>query len=149
MILDHLENAHLYRALSARFAWGFDFLLRREFQSLPEGRHQIHDNVIAIVQTYPTKPQSEGRWEAHRQYADIQYIVSGRERMGIAALREMEMTGAYDSDRDLAFFTGDGQFFRVTAGQFAVFFPTDVHMPSLRAFDAAETVTKVVLKVRL
>ena len=57
----------------------------------------------SLAQTYPAKPASEGRWEAHRQYADIQFIASGRERMGIAALRNMREIEAYDAGRDVAF----------------------------------------------
>ena len=37
-----------------------------------------------MVQSYQTKPLAKGRWEAHRHLADIQYMVTGYEQMGIA-----------------------------------------------------------------
>src|SRR5947208_15920341 len=122
MILDELAQAGHYRGLSERFDFAFEFLVAKRFEALGEGRHEVRgSDVLAIVQTYPTKPASEGRWEGHRTYADIQFIVSGRERMGFAALRNMREIEAYDAGRDLAFFSGTGQFLDVGAGELAVF----------------------------
>ena len=103
MILDELAQARRYRGLSERFDWAFEFLVARRFEALSEGRHEVRgSDLLAIMQTYPTRPAKEARWEAHRQYADIQFIVSGRERMGIAALRNMREIEAYDAGRDVA-----------------------------------------------
>jgi YhcH/YjgK/YiaL family protein len=56
----------------------------------------------------------------------------------------------YDRGKDLEFFTGEGQFFVIEQGSFAVFFPQDVHMPALAAAeDRPEHVKKVVVKVPL
>ncbi|HEX8523396.1 MAG TPA: YhcH/YjgK/YiaL family protein [Tepidisphaeraceae bacterium] len=149
MIWDELANARSYHALGERFARGFDFLHAHEFDRLGEGRHEVlGQDLIAIVQSYQTKPAEQGKWEAHRKYADIQYIVTGGERFGIAPISTMTVTETYDKVNDLVFFQGTGQRFTLSAGQFAVFLPHDVHMPSLQV-DAPARVTKVVIKVRL
>ena len=149
MILDDLKNAASYHGLGERFERAFEHLRTTDFAQLSEGRHGIEGrDLVAILQTYETKPLEQGRWEAHRIYADIQFMLRGNERMGIAPLHAMTVTEAHDAEKDVAFFNGRGQFIIVESGQFAIFLPQDVHMPTLNV-DRPETVTKVVMKVRL
>ena len=82
MILDRLSNAEMYRKLSERFAIGFDYLAQ-DLSHVPDGRYEIQgDQVFAMVQSYDTKPREQGKWEPHRQYADIQFMITGREPHG-------------------------------------------------------------------
>lgn len=152
MILDQLSHCEIYRRLSDRFAAGFDYLLKTDLASIPDGRYAIEgDDVFAIVQSYQSKPIEQGRWEAHRRNADIQFVLSGRERMGVAPLERMKTRQPYDGSNDLEFFSDDshaGQFVLVEQGSFAIFLPQDVHMPSI-AIDAPAAVKKVVVKVRV
>jgi YhcH/YjgK/YiaL family protein len=152
MILDRLDACDPYRALGDRFAAGFDYLRNTNFDAVPDGRYDIRgSDVLAIVQAYRTKPPADGKWEAHRDHADIQYIHRGRERMGVAPLAGMKLLPPYDPDKDVEFYAGDasaGNVVTVEQGCFAVFLPRDVHMPNL-AIDAIAEVKKVVIKVRL
>lgn len=132
MILDRLENAAGYHGLGRRFITAFNYLAATNFHDLPDGRHAIEgDDILAMMQRYQTKLASEGKWEAHRTYADIQYVIAGQELMGIANINDMTVSEPYDEERDVAFFTGDGQTILVPAGFFTVFLPQDVHKPSL------------------
>ena len=149
MIFDRLENASRYNTLGPRFKAGFDYLQKTNFALLASGRHEIlGSDLFALNQTYPTKPTENGKWEAHRAYADVQYIISGRERMGIAPLSKMTVREPYNQEKDAALFSGQGQFVLLETGDFVIFFPTDVHMPGI-AIDKPENVRKIVLKVRL
>ena len=147
MILDRLENAHLYENLSASFRAGLEFLRRPDLPELAVGKYPIQgEAVFAVVQEYTAKPVEEGKYEAHRKYADIQYIVGGRELIGCTNVDGLEPLDDYDEERDIQFFAGTGDLFKIEAGMFAVFFPHDAHMPSL-AVQAGEQVMKVVIKV--
>ncbi len=149
MILDHLQNAPTYHLLNPRFERAFAYLRDTDFSKLDPGRHDLDgDNLFALLQSYPTKSEDQGRWESHRTYIDIQYLIGGRERIGIAPLHTMTISEPYSAEKDLAFYTGSGHFFPLDTNYFAVFFPHDVHMPSLR-LHASSQVTKVVLKVVL
>jgi len=153
VILDRLDRCDLYRKLSPGFALGFDFLRRPDSASLADGRYSIQgEEVVAIVQAYTTRTLEQGRWEAHRRHADIQYIVTGSERMGIVPLtKSLALLPPYDAEKDVEFYTADqgmGQLVRVDAGSFAVFLPHDVHMPNLE-LDGPGTVKKIVIKVLL
>ena len=147
MILDRLENADFYRNLHPRLARAFEYLRTTNLAQLPAGRHDIAGGeLFAISQEYRTKPESEGFWEAHRRYIDVQYIVAGVERMGYAPLPALTVRQTYDEEKDLLVCDGRGDFCTVAAGSFAIFAPQDGHMPSLAVGEPA-VVRKVVIKV--
>ena len=71
---------------------------------------------------------AEAEWEAHRRYADVQYILEGAERMGHALLHEgLAVKKPYDEHDDAALFDAHGSFFRVGTGEAAIFLPHDIH----------------------
>jgi YhcH/YjgK/YiaL family protein len=148
MILDALVRADWYVALHPSFAESFHYLRTTDFHSLSEGKFPLAESrVVAIISRYRTKPMSEAVWESHRRHIDIQYVVQGRERCGYAPLdRGPRVTVPYDEQKDVQFHEPGRDLFDLTAGQFAVFFPHDVHAPSLADGEPAD-VLKVVLKV--
>jgi YhcH/YjgK/YiaL family protein len=148
MIFDTLDNHARYEGLGNNLPAALKFLLENDLTSLPPGRMDIDGgNLYALVQEYFTRPAEQGVWEAHRRYIDVQYMVSGQERMGVANLRTMQL-GEYVSEKDFQPMSGKGDYLDVLAGSFVIFFPEDGHMPGLCVI-APEAVRKVVLKVRI
>ena len=98
-----------------------------------------------------TKPFAETRPEVHRQYADVQFSVCGREQIGVAS-DDGGNAVAEDllAERDLLFYAGvqNESMLTMTPGSFAVFLPSDVHRPGV-AVGGPATVRKVVVKVRV
>ncbi|MCX7798595.1 MAG: YhcH/YjgK/YiaL family protein [Melioribacter sp.] len=149
MIFDQLKNANLYFPLSKRIQTAFEYLLNTNFETLEAGKYEIDgENIYAVIQNYDTKPITAGKWEAHKKYIDIQYIVSGKEKMGYSNPTKMIVTEEYNEEKDVMFLKGDGNFLIAEAGHFAVFFPTDVHMPGI-AVNLSTPIKKVVVKVRV
>jgi YhcH/YjgK/YiaL family protein len=149
MIIDSLKNASLYYGINERIAAGFEFLKKDDLVGMVPGKYEIDgSNVFALIQHYETKPQECGKWEAHRRYIDIQFVVQGIERMGYANLDRMEISVPYNEKDDYLLLAGSGDFFTVQAGTFVVFAPQDVHMPTL-AVTAPQPVIKAVVKVRV
>ncbi len=149
MIIDTLDNTTAYESLGARFAKAFDYLRSGRPVTDPVGQYFLDgDDVFVNVEEYISKPIERGRYEAHREYADVQYVASGCERMGYAPLDEVQMIEEYNPARDIAFYKGEGKMLRVPAGTFAVFMPQDAHMPCI-ADKSPASVRKVVVKVRI
>ncbi len=149
MILDKIENADLYAALSENLKKGFDFLKNTNLLNAEIGKHEIDGkNVFALVSEYESKAHQDCRLEAHRTYADIQYIVSGKEAIGFAPLNNQTVTAEYNAEKDIVFFSGETEQLTVEAGMFAVFFPQDVHRPCMQ-IDGPAKVKKVVVKVKM
>jgi len=149
MVLDRLDQSAAYESLNPRLAKAFEFLRTFDLLRADLGRHEIAgDDVFALFQEYRTKPESEGVWESHRRYMDVQYVISGIERMGYANLRALTPRADYDAERDLIFHDGHGSFVDVPAGSFTLFAPQDGHMPCLAAGESS-LVRKVVIKVAM
>ncbi len=148
MVSDLLANAHLYTALGTRIARGLRFLAETDLASLPPGKHDIDGKrLFALVSDSAPKTFAECRWEAHRHYIDLQYVVSGLERMGVAPTARMKETD-YQADRDIAWLEGAGDFLTFAAGQFLILWPGDAHMPGMDA-GVPGLVRKVVVKIAL
>lgn len=128
----------------------FVFLRSSNIQSLPDGRVEIDGNrVFALVQRYETMITDAPKFECHRKYIDVQFIVSGEEVIGWTPLERMMIIDAYDADKDICFGTvANGKWTRVylQTGQLAVLWPEDGHAPKL-AGSASSPVTKIVVKV--
>jgi YhcH/YjgK/YiaL family protein len=151
MIVDALENAALYHGVHPRLAAAFQYLAAFD-AATPDGRYPIdEDRVYAQVQTYATKPAVEKKWESHRRYVDVQYIVSGRELITVAPSDAMAGATEYNDAKDVTNYAGPAGAagtLHLEDGQFAVFFPHDAHQPGVMAGDLGE-VRKVVVKVLL
>jgi len=147
MIADLLENADLYAGMDDRLAVGLRYLQMTDFAKLSPGKYVIEEKeVFASVSEYNSKKPEDAKWEAHQKYADIQYIVSGEEKMGYAPLNTMEVTEAYNPDKDILFLKGKGDYITAKPGTFVIFFPHDAHQPSVAVNESA-FVKKVVVKV--
>lgn len=105
--------------------------------------------VFAIDQVYETKPRAEGFFESHQKYIDLQVIVVGEEVMELSDISRIQQKQPYDADRDFIAYedTSSASVLRVFAGQATIFYPEDVHMPTLRIGSAAVLVRKTVVKI--
>lgn len=149
MILDKLENAAFYPGISENLKKGFEYLKNTDLTAVEVGRYEIDGkNVFALVSEYDSKKPEDCRLEAHQVYADIQYIVSGKEAIGFATLNGQTITSEYNPDKDIVFFSGETTPLILEAGMFAVFYPQDVHRPCMQ-INGPEKVKKVVIKVKI
>ena len=148
MIYDTLSCAAQYAGLSPAFAKAFEFLKKTDFSTLNPGRYEIDgDRAFALVSAYSPKPCAEAKWEAHRQYADIQVLIEGAEKQGFAPLAQGKDSEGYLPDRDIEFLrVDDGNYITLKPGMFAVYFPQDLHQPGVKANDLP--VKKIVVKVK-
>ena len=148
MITDNLKNFGLYSGLGERFQRAFAYLAETDLAALPVGRVELDaKNIYVLIQEYQTKQPGAGKWEAHKRYIDIQYIISGTERMGYAILPRLQQ-GTYDPAKDFVPLSGEGDWVTLSAGDFMVLWPNDGHMPGM-AIDTSTPVKKAVVKIAI
>ncbi|MBI5195869.1 MAG: YhcH/YjgK/YiaL family protein [Nitrospirae bacterium] len=151
MILDRIENWGGYFNKESDMYKGFKFITEVFNENTPDGRYDIiGDEIYAMVQSYCTDALETKKFESHRQYIDIQYIVSGREAIGWLPVYELGIMTPYSEDKDVIFYhdaEGRSQLI-LTPGIFAVFYPADAHMPGC-FIDKPGHVRKIVVKVRV
>lgn len=149
MIIDKIENAHLYKGLGNRIEKAFEYINNTDLKKITPGKYETDDeNIFALINEYKTKPESEGKLEAHRKYIDVQYVISGEELIGYTPLGNQIILEPYKEENDVEFFKGEKSFTKVSEGMFAIFFPEDVHMPWIIT-GKISFVKKLVIKVRV
>jgi biofilm protein TabA len=136
--------------LPAALVKAIDAMRTRDLLRIEPGRYEVEgDRIFLLVQEITSRLLAESRVEAHRIYTDIQLVVSGAERMGMAhadpGFRPLD--DQLDA-RDVAFFPTPAHesFVDLYPGMFAVFFPGDLHRPCC-AIDRPAPIRKVVAKV--
>ncbi len=151
MIVDTIDNVKFASSLNDDIRKALDTAANTDFSNLADGSYEIDGRRFYYdLQRYTTKPAEEGRLEGHRNYIDVQYIVSGKEAIGYAPLKAVKEETEYDKNKDLVFFqdTADKSEIVLNEGMYAVFFPQDCHAPGLTAACPCD-VCKVVFKIRI
>jgi YhcH/YjgK/YiaL family protein len=149
MVTDRLINADLYRGLSPRIAAALDYVRATDFAAMADGKYPVdEDRMFALVQRYTSKPRSEGRWEAHRKYIDLQVVFAGIEEIGYVSNNQLTAE-PYDEAKDLIWLAGTaGQWVTLPTGHFTLLWPGDAHMPGIQVGGPSE-VLKVVVKIAI
>lgn len=112
------------------------------------GRVDLAGGSFALEQVYEAKARPDGFFESHRRYIDVQVIVAGEELMEVEDISRLTVTQDYVPERDFIKYadTAIASVLKVRAGDVAVFFPEDGHMPSLQ-WRRPGLVHKTVVKV--
>lgn len=147
MIYDKISNLAFYLPFDERFQIIIDYLKNTDVDALPEGSYPIGDGILANVSEYaPLK--EDFCFEAHRKYADLQYLHRGNETVEWMPLDEIQDASEYSEDAD---FLGTSTVGKTKVsldfdeGSFAYFAPCDVHRPGM--FREADKVKKIVFKI--
>lgn len=146
MILDILENAHRYLALSKDFAKAFEFLSHPDLKELPVGKYEIDgDRIYAMVSEDCGRKKEDALLETHEKYIDIQLVLAGTDTMGWKPKSLCSQpVQAYDQKSDVQFFADKTDTWLATeSGAFAIFFPEDAHMPLISSGQIHKVVVKV------
>lgn len=126
-----------------------EYLGTQDFVNMEPGTYEIQGrDIYAQVFDADTETADKKRPECHERFVDVQFLATGRERLGFTP-----DTGAYEVDerieeRDLIYYKAveNEGFIEATPGCYSIFFPSDVHRPAVAA-GRPMTVRKVVIKV--
>jgi len=150
MIVAGIDTIEHQAPPTPRFRLAVEFLRRKDLPDLPDGEVPLDGrNVYAIIQGYETVKAGVPKFECHRRYIDVQFILSGEEIVGWAPSDEMTPAGSYDEGKDICFGTvaaGKWTPVLLRTGQLAVLWPEDAHAPRLAA-GARVPVRKIVVKI--
>ncbi len=153
MIIDKADNLLQYKEEYPVFEAIYEFIQKHNQEHFAPGTYKIDgERLFASIAQYRTDATKEAKFEAHKKYADLQYIVSGMEKIGWAPLSDVEanlVSEEYSKGGDIAFYDGKSKFdFVLTKGSFLFLLPEDAHAPCLCA-DKETNVEKIVFKIQL
>lgn len=154
-VFGKLEDILKENIFNGKIKQGLEYLswMNKDFLfSKPEGYFEKNEvfgqDIYALHQVSKTKPVKEARFEAHREYIDLQYIWEGQELITITDRGNLTVLIPYNKQKDIQFFG----YFPATSlimkpGMLAVFYPYDVHAPGIN-FKRRQLIRKTVVKVR-
>ena len=71
-----------------------DYLKCTDFESMEPGTYPIDgDDIYAEVKDLDTAPAEERKMETHKRYIDVQYVVTGKEKMGFLFVQRLRSGG--------------------------------------------------------
>jgi YhcH/YjgK/YiaL family protein len=146
--INKVEFAQQYHKNKAEWDKAFAFMRESDLSKLKPGKYVIDGTeVYATITDGPEKTFEQSAWESHRKYIDLQYIIRGKEKMGVAPVTGAIVTQPYDDKADIAHYNSEGTFYVGDPGVFFLFFPGDAHRPNIKV-DGYDTVKKMVIKIR-
>jgi biofilm protein TabA len=155
MFTGNVEDIKKYKwcneeGIQERFQKAFQFLAETDLMGLTPGEEiPVADGIIAKVQEYTTDPEESRRFETHRDYFDIQFVVKGEEFVGIVPAKGLTLDGGYSEKDDIQYYQTPAKHGGAVLrdGDFVVVPTTDAHRPNCMT-DKKSTVRKIVVKVR-
>jgi YhcH/YjgK/YiaL family protein len=111
----------------------------------------IPGKLFCLLQEMDSMPFAQARPESHRQFIDIQYLISGHERMGVSRVKAVaSRCGGSDAAAGHSVLAGRRRETQVTLtpGMFAIFFPEDIHRPCCHPREGEQKhLRKAVIKI--
>ena len=134
-------------------AIALDWIKKEKWKGLDVGRYEIKGNdVYAMVQSYKSKNYLDGKFESHKDYIDIQMVISGHEFMFASNDNSLlSSSTGYDKDNDIEFFQAEPKTkskIYMEPGVVCILFPSDFHKPCILR-EKSENIKKLVIKVHV
>jgi YhcH/YjgK/YiaL family protein len=148
MIIDTLSNSEKYIHLHPLFSRAFEFIKSQNLKEIEIGKYPIDGpDLHAAVSEKEGVKKEDAKFEAHDNFIDIQVCPRGAETLGWKPRETCtDIKVAYHTEKDVTFF-GDqpDTYFQLHEGQFAIFYPEDVHAPMI----GEGLIKKLVVKIKL
>ena len=115
-----------------------------------DGHYELSEGCYVNIETYTTQYRGDRKYESHRRYIDIQYMIFGKELITVHPVTGLVVCDEYDSEKDITFYKNDvaGVDKLLEEGTFFIITPDVAHMPCI-CIDEKTTVRKAVVKVPL
>jgi len=150
MILDTHDNLHSYAGIFRGVDPQplFDWL--KTCRGVPPGQKAdfAGDKLFAKTLRQDTGGREDLKWETHREYIDLQYIVGGGEVIEWAPAAKLVADVSYDENTDFQFYApaSADALLGMQDGLFVFLFPADGHKP-LVSDGTNRYVHKVIAKI--
>ena len=123
----------------------FNYIVKNINNKTLDGKYNITKSIYAVVQTCDPKPKKEQVLEKHKKYIDLQYVISGKEKIGWKFFDNTFKTlKRYSYKKDIVFYSNTPDtYINLKKGDFAIFFTEDTHAPLC----CLNTVRKCIVKI--
>ena len=125
------------------------YIENNDMLNLDLGIHEIEgSNLFVNVVSFKTSSQETRNWEAHKQYVDLHYMISGEEEIQINDIANMEI-GMYVENDDYLPANGNPRIFvKMYEENLCLCYPNDVHKVGI-AINEMIQIKKAIFKIKI
>lgn len=129
-----------------------DYIKNHGGAEMALGKFEFADGkLFGFAQAYTTSPENEDtRFEAHRDYIDVQYIYCGEETMKLIHVDDLTITQAYAKECDCLLGVSENNTHTDISfrdGQIMILYPADAHAPGVASKNGTHDVKKLCIKI--
>lgn len=144
MIYDTLANLTLYRGIHPNLDSAIDYLRTHDVTALANGHYEPDGGRVMVnVMDAAYRPAEEARFEAHRQYADLQISLTGDESLGWRPLAECPAWAPEEETHVFEEALALRALLPMHKGMFVLVFPQDAHAPGIGRGAGRKAVVKI------
>lgn len=153
MIYSSIYASYSKGAYSPQVERAIEYCRKTDFSDWKDGRYPIDEDFIVQVNDRVTRDKEQNFPEVHRKFVDFQFMLKGRDYIGFYPDEgNNEIAEDYLAEMDTIFYKENPQvteqMLPMHEGNFAVFFPEDVHRPLCR-MDQPEAIRIIVIKLKV
>lgn len=149
MIFGNKEFVNRYSFLGDSILKCFEYAKKNDLKSFSPGTHKIDgDKLFVNIVSYETKNREERFWEAHRQYIDLHFMLSGEEGIDLNFIGNLTEGEFVEKDDFLPLEGEPNAFVILREGDFLICYPEDGHRTAVKV-NEANTIKKAIFKIIL
>ena len=146
MIYDTIKNLKSYTALNPAFEAIAKFIEENDLASMECGGYDVAEGIKVGISEY--EPATGGDFEAHRDFHDLQYAITGEEAIDVLPIEFAKESTGYKPD--IEFFTSQtasATRISLAEGTFVFLAPQDTHKPCIKM--NSTKIKKAVFKIKI
>lgn len=126
----------------------YEFLKSLKPEQYEDGRFDLKNGMYVNIESYTTQLREDRRFEAHKRYIDVQYMIFGLELITVNPVDNLDCIVPYDQERDISFYKNEAKGIdkMLRDGEFLIIKPGEAHMPCV-CVNEQRNVRKAVIKI--
>ncbi|MBN2733487.1 MAG: YhcH/YjgK/YiaL family protein [Methanomicrobiaceae archaeon] len=127
-----------------------DFLLSCDINKLANGSYEIYKKELILNKSeYMLKDITNLKFESHIKYADLHFVLFGKEAIMTVFPESAKTIAAYNTDNDTEFFSAEQNVSTsyLIPGTFLFLAPGEIHKPAGQCPDYSDKIIKCVIKI--
>ena len=131
----------------------YEFLVNFKEEDYADGRYDLdEEGLFANIMTFTTNPRENQKYEAHKKYIDVQYVLNGKEGFCLEPMDTIDqntLIQPYSEESDIMFYSAEtkGEYHVLSDGEYLVMGPDCAHMPGIAVDGVPSQVRKMVVKI--
>lgn len=149
MIFANVRNLSEYDYLEERIKACFAYAADHDLSTFEKGSHPINgDDLFVNIVEYTTTTPENRFWEAHRQYLDLHFMLSGEEQIDLNFIENLDQKEYVPADDFLPLEGEKNSHVILREGDFLLCFPHDAHRTAVQV-NSPCTIRKAIFKIKI